>query len=188
MCLMYHADCKLSFNHSIGRTHSWRFSIFYKKLSFNHTSVVLTADVNRYFYKIKNSWNLGVGALSLRMQFSRWSTRRIAVSITRASDGAWSEAVMTTARRWRPRRLDKRQIREDASVKAGHRPTAAGWGTISGACWLVFVSCACFVDRKNMLCSFALPRRFACWPSAALSSVRYLLDVCANLRISCRTI
>ena len=33
-----------------------------------------------------------------------------------------------------------------------------------------------------------LPRRFACWPSAALSSVRYLLEVCANLRISCRTV
>ena len=29
--LMYHAACKVGFNHSNGRTHSWRFSTFFKK-------------------------------------------------------------------------------------------------------------------------------------------------------------
>ena len=32
---MYHAACKLSFNHSNGRTHSWRFSTFY---IYNHSN------------------------------------------------------------------------------------------------------------------------------------------------------
>ena len=66
-------------------------------------------------------------------------------------NGARSEAMLTAARRRMPLRLDSsRQIREDASVRAGGRPTASGWGTIYGAWWFVFVLCVSFVDWKTI--------------------------------------